>query len=151
MSAATKARAWSRSRPTVPCQSGSATGRATPSVGTRPIRLIRQRDRSDHDYPGIGHFPDTGQHMTWRLRWEHTAMLVEEARASATMTCPRSARPRPSRSPPGWPPVTGRPTRPGCPGSPLPIRSETDVDEAYYGDLAGRLYGLLIRLDDRLC
>ncbi len=41
---------------------------------------IRQRDRSDYDYPGIGHFPDTGQQMTWRLWWEHTAMLVEEAR-----------------------------------------------------------------------
>jgi hypothetical protein len=44
--------------------------------------VIRQRDRSDHDYPGIGHFPDLGQQMTWRLWWEHTAMLVEEARAS---------------------------------------------------------------------
>ena len=44
-----------------------------------PFAVIRQRIRSDQDYPGIGHFPDTGQQMTWRLRWEHTAMLVEEA------------------------------------------------------------------------
>ena len=41
--------------------------------------MIRQRDRSDHDYPDIGHFPDIGQQMTWRLWWEHTAKLVEEA------------------------------------------------------------------------
>jgi hypothetical protein len=25
--------------------------------------VIRQRARSDHDYPDIGHFPDTGQQM----------------------------------------------------------------------------------------
>jgi hypothetical protein len=29
--------------------------------------VIRQRDRSDHDYPDIGHFPDIGQQLTWRL------------------------------------------------------------------------------------
>jgi hypothetical protein len=39
-------------------------------------------DRSDHDYPDIGHIPDTRQQMTWRLWSQHTAMLVEEARAS---------------------------------------------------------------------
>ena len=41
--------------------------------------MIRQRDRSDHDYPDVGHFPDIGQQMTWQLWWKHTAMLVEEA------------------------------------------------------------------------
>jgi len=50
--------------------------------GGEVVAVIRRRDRSDHDYPGIGHFPDTGQQMTWRLWWEHTAMLVEDARAS---------------------------------------------------------------------
>ncbi len=50
--------------------------------GGEPVAVIRQRDRSDHDYPDIGHIPDTGQQMTWRLWWQHTAMLVEEARAS---------------------------------------------------------------------
>jgi hypothetical protein len=50
--------------------------------GGEAVAVIRQRDRSDHDYPGIGHFPDLGQQMTWQLWWEHTAMLVEEARAS---------------------------------------------------------------------
>ncbi len=48
-----------------------------------PFAVIRQRTRSDHDYPDIGHFPDTGQQMTWRLCWEHTAMLVEEAHGGA--------------------------------------------------------------------
>ena len=52
-----------------------------PSDG-EAVAVIRKRDRSDHDYPGIGHFPDTGQQMTRRLWWEHTAMLVEDARAS---------------------------------------------------------------------
>jgi hypothetical protein len=33
----------------------------------RPFAVIRHRDRSDHDYPDIGHFPDIGQQMTWRL------------------------------------------------------------------------------------
>ena len=36
---------------------------------------------------------------------------------------------------------TGRRMRPGCPGSPLPIGTE---------GLAGRLHGLLIKLEDRL-
>ena len=45
--------------------------------------VIRQRDRSDHDYPGFGRFPDTGQQMTWRLCWEHTSKLVEEAHGGA--------------------------------------------------------------------
>jgi hypothetical protein len=46
---------------------------------SRPFAVIRQRDRSDHDYPDVGHLPDLGQQMTWRLWWEHTTMLVEEA------------------------------------------------------------------------
>jgi hypothetical protein len=50
---------------------------------TEPFAVIRQRDRSDHDYPGIGHLPDIGQQMTWRLWWEHTSMLVEEAHGGA--------------------------------------------------------------------
>ena len=50
---------------------------------TGPFMVIRQRDRSDHDYPGFGRFPDTGQQMTWRLRWEHTSKLVQEAHGGA--------------------------------------------------------------------
>jgi len=49
-----------------------------PDAG-KAIAVIRQRDRSDHDYPDVGHFPDIGQQMTWQLWWKHTAMLVEEA------------------------------------------------------------------------
>jgi hypothetical protein len=45
--------------------------------------VIRQRDRSDHDYPGFGRFPDTGQQMTWRPCWEHTSKLAEEAHSGA--------------------------------------------------------------------
>jgi hypothetical protein len=44
------------------------------SAGSRePFAVIRQRTRSDDPYP------DRGQQMTWRLCWEHTPMLVEEA------------------------------------------------------------------------
>jgi hypothetical protein len=50
------------------------------SRGGEVVAVIRQRDRSNHDYPGIGHFPDLGQQMTCWLWWEHTTMLVEEAR-----------------------------------------------------------------------
>ena len=41
--------------------------------GSEPFAVIRQRTRSD--YPD----PDLGQQMTWRLCWEHTTMLAEEA------------------------------------------------------------------------
>jgi hypothetical protein len=51
--------------------------------GGEPFMVIRQRDRSDRDYPGFGRFPDTGQQMTWRLCWEHTSKLVEEAHGGA--------------------------------------------------------------------
>ena len=36
--------------------------------------MIRERSRSDHRYPGLG------EQLTWRLSWEHTAVLAEEAR-----------------------------------------------------------------------
>jgi hypothetical protein len=34
---------------------------------SQPFAVIRQRTRSDHDYPGLGHVPDRGQKMTWQL------------------------------------------------------------------------------------
>ena len=46
------------------------------------VAVIRQRDRSDHDYPGIGHFPDIGQQLTWQLSWKHTPMLVDDQRGN---------------------------------------------------------------------
>ena len=48
----------------------------------RPVAAIRQRTRSDHDYPDIGHFPDTGQAITWQLWWQHTPMLVDDRRGN---------------------------------------------------------------------
>ncbi len=56
---------------------------ARSDCSSEPFAVIRQRDRSDHDYPGFGRFPDRGQQMTWRLSWEHTSMLVEEAHGGA--------------------------------------------------------------------
>ena len=50
--------------------------------GGEVAAVIRQRDRSDHDYPGTGHFPGTGQQLTWRLWREHTTLLIQDARAS---------------------------------------------------------------------
>jgi hypothetical protein len=42
-----------------------------------PFAVIRQRTRSD--YPSA----DLGQQMTWRLCWEHTSTLAEEAHGGA--------------------------------------------------------------------
>ena len=55
--------------------------RFAPRAGD-PIAVIRQRDRSDHDYPGTGHFPDIGQQLTWQLSWKHTPMLVDDRRGN---------------------------------------------------------------------
>ncbi len=41
-----------------------------------PVAVIRQRTRSD--YP----FPDLGQMLTWRLSWQHTAMLIDDQRGN---------------------------------------------------------------------
>jgi hypothetical protein len=35
--------------------------------GGEAVAAIRQRTRSDHDYPDLGHSPDLGQAITWRL------------------------------------------------------------------------------------
>jgi hypothetical protein len=40
--------------------------------------VIRQRTRSDHP------FPDIGQQLAWRLSWEHTTLLIEDARGETT-------------------------------------------------------------------
>jgi hypothetical protein len=41
-----------------------------------PFAVIRQRTRSDK------RFPDIGQMMIWQLYWEHTPMLVDDARGN---------------------------------------------------------------------
>jgi hypothetical protein len=50
--------------------------------GDEAVAVIRQRDRSDHDYPDIGHFPDLGQELTWQLSWQHTTMLIDDRRGN---------------------------------------------------------------------
>jgi hypothetical protein len=52
------------------------------SVGGEAVAVIRQRDRSDHDYPDIGHFPDLGQELTWQLFWQHSTMLIDDRRGN---------------------------------------------------------------------
>ena len=44
----------------------------------QPSIVIRQRTRSDHRYP------DIGEEMTWRLNWEHTTLLTDDARGQCT-------------------------------------------------------------------
>jgi hypothetical protein len=57
---------------------------AARSAGSsEPFAVIRQRTRSDRDYPGLGHVPDLGQQMTWQLCWEHTTKLAEQAHGGA--------------------------------------------------------------------
>jgi hypothetical protein len=46
------------------------------------VAVIRQRDRSGHDSPGNGHFPDIGQQLTLHLFWRHTPLLVGERRGN---------------------------------------------------------------------
>ena len=76
------------------------------------VAVIRQRDRSDHNYPGIGRFPDTGQQLTWRLWWAHTTMLIEEARAScdydlAEISHEKAGQLAAEIAAPHWPPGRG--------------------------------------------
>ena len=83
------------------------------SRGGEAVAVIRQRDRNDHDYPDIGHFPDTGQQMTWRLWWEHTAMLVEDARGSCDYDLAEISRGEAEQiaaglAAPHWPPDAAR-------------------------------------------
>jgi hypothetical protein len=47
-------------------------------VGGEPFAVIRQRARSDDE------FPDIGQIMTWQLYWEHAPMLVDDARGNCS-------------------------------------------------------------------
>ncbi len=44
----------------------------------QPSIVIRQRARSDHRYP------DIGEELGWRLSWEHTTLLTEDARGECT-------------------------------------------------------------------
>lgn len=44
---------------------------------SEPFAVIRERTRSDHP------FADIGQQLAWRLAWEHTTLLAEDARGDA--------------------------------------------------------------------
>ena len=41
-----------------------------------PVAVIRQRTRSDYGSP------DLGQMLTWRLRWQHTPILIDDRRGN---------------------------------------------------------------------
>jgi hypothetical protein len=56
--------------------------KACSPIDRKPVAAIRQRTRSDHDYPDRGHFPDRGQMLTWRLSWIFTPMLVDDRRGN---------------------------------------------------------------------
>jgi hypothetical protein len=74
---------------------------------SEPFAVIRQRTRSDYPYP------DRGQQMTWRLCWEHTTMLVEEAHGGADADIAEISRAKAGQITAGlvaryWPPEAAR-------------------------------------------
>jgi hypothetical protein len=88
-------------------------------AGSEPSAVIRRRTRSDYPYPG------RGQMMTWRLCWEHTAMLAEQARGGADADIAGITRAQAGQITAGlaarhWPPQTAR-----LPGWPAPIRGNS--------------------------
>jgi hypothetical protein len=56
--------------------------------------------------------------MTWRLWWEHTTMLVEEAHGGCDYDLAEISREEAEQIAAERPPATGLRTRPGCLGSP---------------------------------
>jgi hypothetical protein len=83
-----------------------------------PVAVIRQRTRSD--YP----FPDLGQMLTWRLSWQHTAMLIDDQRGNCVFDITPVTRQEAGQIAAGlaardWPPDAS-----GCPGSPRPTRRD---------------------------
>jgi integrase/recombinase XerD len=70
---------------------------------SRAFAAIRQRARSDYD------FPDRGQAITWELSWQFTSMLVEEAHGGADEDIAEIGRPEAEQIAAGlaaryWPP-----------------------------------------------
>jgi hypothetical protein len=78
------------------------------SFGGEPaFAAIRQRARSDYD------FPDRGQAITWELSWQFTSMLVEEAHGGADEDIAEIGRPEAEQIAAGfaasyWPPDAAR-------------------------------------------
>jgi hypothetical protein len=98
------------------------------------VAVIRQRTRSDYPYP------DLGQMLTWQLSWKHTPMLIDDQRGNRDEDITPVSREQAER------------IAAGLAARYWPTRNEHQMacDAAYYEDLAGRLYGLLIMFDDRL-
>jgi hypothetical protein len=92
--------------------------------GSEPFAVIRQRTRSDHDYPGLGLIPDLGQQMTWQLYWEHTTKLADENHGGADADITEISRDQAEQITAGLAGRCGRRRQPGCPGSPPPTRDD---------------------------
>jgi hypothetical protein len=58
------------------------------AADSKPFAVIRERTRSDY------RFPDLGQQLTWQLSWEHTTLLVEDARVIDALQPDHAARVR---------------------------------------------------------
>ncbi len=63
--------------------------------------------------------------MTWRLWWEHTSMLVEEAHGGTDANIAEISRDEVEQITAGLAARNWRPTQPGCPGWPAPTRDDT--------------------------
>jgi hypothetical protein len=122
------------------------------SGGGEPFAVIRQRQRSD------GGAADRGQMMTWRLAWEFTSMLGEEAHGGADADIAEVSRGDAEQITAGlaaryWPPDAARlPWMASAyPGRVSRwVMSSPVIDMAQLEDRHGRLFGLLILLEDRL-
>jgi hypothetical protein len=80
---------------------------ARPAGSGEPSAVIRQRTRSDDPYP------DLGQQRTWRLCWEHTPMLAEQAHGGADADIAQITRAKAEQITAGlaaryWPPGAAR-------------------------------------------
>jgi hypothetical protein len=91
----------------------------------RPVAAIRQRTRSDYDYPGIGHFPDRGQ----ASRDQPGGGGADRRRAGS--------------------PVLAAGRGPAALGH-LGLPGGHQMTAGSAEDLVGRLCGLLILVEDRL-
>ena len=72
-----------------------------------PVAVIRQRTRSDYE------FPDLGQELTWRLSWQHTTMLIDDRRGNCVWDITGISRQRAGQIAAGlaadhWPPDAAR-------------------------------------------
>jgi hypothetical protein len=93
--------------------------------------VIRKRTRSDYE------FSDLGQELTWRLCWQHTAMLIDDRRGNCVWDISGISRQQAEQIAAGlaarhWPPDAAR-----MPGSPRPTRRDRGMDAASSEDLAG--------------